>query len=99
MARKSKNQDENMTQNTMVENTAVETAPVTQKIIVAKKIKNGRWYVYFLGVKPEENVGCGCKTARSAIRYMYLLKNTHGAKISENIYERLKMEMAQEKEA
>ena len=67
----------------------------SQKLIVAQR-KFDRWYVYFKGVKPAENVGCGCKTAKSAIRYMHLLKNRYGATISQNIYERLQFEAAKE---
>ncbi len=69
--------------------------PPTTKLIVAQQ-KFNRWYVYFQGVKPSENVGCGCKTAKSAIRYMHLLKARYGAVISQNIYERLQFEAAKE---
>lgn len=64
---------------------------VTPHIIVAQQ-KFGRWYVYFQGVRPEENVGCGCKTAKSAIRYMHLLKHRYGAIISQSIYDRIKFD-------
>ena len=75
---------------------AVETTPaITPKLIVAQR-KFNRWYVYFKGVAPKENVGCGCKTAKSAIRYMHLLKARYGATISQNIYERLQFEAARE---
>ena len=51
----------------------VDTKPtLTPKLIVAQR-KFNRWYV-FKGVAPKDNVGCGCKTAQSAIRYMHLLK-------------------------
>ena len=63
-----------------------------QKLIVAKKISNGRWYVYFKGVRPEDNVGCGCKTAKSAIRYMLMIKRKFSAKIDEAIYAMLNAE-------
>ena len=44
---------------------AVETVPaITPKLIVAQR-KFNRWYVYFKGVAPKDNVGCGCKTAKS----------------------------------
>lgn len=73
------------------------TAPETtqtpaNKLIVAKQTTNGRWYVYFQGIPPKDNVGCSCKTAQSAIRYMYLLKKRHGAVISQKCYERLQAE-------
>ncbi len=74
----------------------VNTAPtVTPKLIVAQR-KFDRWYVYFKGVAPKDNVGCGCKTAKSAMRYMHLLKARYGATISQNIYERLQFEAARE---
>ncbi len=76
---------------------AVETAPAptTPKLIVAQR-KFDRWYVYFKGVAPKDNVGCGCKTAKSAMRYMHLLKARYGATISQNIYERLQFEAQRE---
>ena len=75
---------------------AVETTPaITPKLIVAQR-KFNRWYVYFKGVAPKDNVGCGCKTAKSAMRYMHLLKARYGAVISQNIYDRLAFEAARE---
>lgn len=71
------------------------TPTVTPKLIVAQR-KFNRWYVYFKGVAPEDNVGCGCKTAKSAMRYMHLLKTRYGATISQNIYERLQFEAQKE---
>lgn len=68
---------------------------VTPKLIVAQR-KFNRWYVYFQGVPPKDNVGCGCKTAKSAIRYMHLLKSRYGATISQNVYDRLQFEAARE---
>ncbi len=74
----------------------VDTTPtVTPKLIVAAR-KFNRWFVYFKGVPPKDNVGCGCKTAKSAIRYMYLLKARYGAVISTNVYDRLSFEAARE---
>ena len=70
-------------------------ATVTPHLIVAQR-KFNRWYVYFQGVRPEENVGCGCKTAQSAMRYMHLLRSRYGAIISQNIYERLQFEALRE---
>ena len=70
-------------------------ATVTPRLIVAQR-KFNRWYVYFQGVRPEENVGCGCKTAQSAMRYMHLLRSRYGAIISQNIYERLQFEALRE---
>ena len=94
MARKAKKQSENIAAPTAAP--IVDTTPtVTPKLIVAQRSFN-RWYVYFKGVQPSENVGCGCKTAKSAIRYMHLLKSRYGATISQNIYERLQFEAAKE---
>ena len=95
MAKKTKKSAENITAQTAAP--AVETTPATSapKLIVAAR-KFNRWYVYFKGVAPKDNVGCGCKTAKSAMRYMHLLKARYGATISQNIYERLQFEAARE---
>ena len=94
MAKKAKKSAENIAVQTAA--TAVETTPaIAPKLIVAQH-KFGRWYVYFKGVAPKDNVGCGCKTAKSAIRYMHLLKARYGATISQNIYERPQFEAARE---
>lgn len=93
MARKAKKSAENIA--TAVAPAVETTAPVTPKLIVAQR-KFNRWYVYFKGVAPKDNVGCGCKTAKSAMRYMHLLKARYGAVISQNIYERLQFEAARE---
>ena len=79
----------------VAEATQEKTQAVAPKLIVAQH-KFGRWYVYFKGVAPKDNVGCGCKTAKSAMRYMHLLKARHGAVISQNVYERLQFEAAKE---
>ena len=78
-----------------VENVVIPQPTVTPHLIVAQR-KFDRWYVYFQGVAPKDNVGCGCKTAKSALRYMHLLKARYGAVISQNIYERLQFEAARE---
>ena len=75
--------------------TAQQTRPKRANLIVAQR-KFNRWYVYFKGVAPKDNVGCGCKTAKSAMRYMHLLKARYGATISQNIYERLQFEAQRE---
>ena len=94
MAKKTKKSAEKKVAQTIVP--AVETAPATTpKLIVAQR-KFNRWYVYFKGVAPKDNVGCGCKTAKSAMRYMHLLKARYGATISQTIYERLQFEAARE---
>lgn len=78
-----------------VEN-VVSTQPTVTPLIIVAQRKFERWYVYFQGVAPKDNVGCGCKTAKSAIRYMHLLKHRYGAVISQNIYDRLKAEASKE---
>lgn len=75
-----------------VQDIEIPKATITPLLIVAQR-KYDRWYVYFQGVRPENNVGCGCKTAQSAIRYMHLLKHRYGAVISQNIYDRIKAEI------
>lgn len=75
-----------------VENVVIPQPTATPHLIVAQR-KFDRWYVYFHGVAPKDNVGCGCKTA---IRYMHLLKHRYGAVISQNIYDRLKAEAGKE---
>ncbi len=75
-----------------VQEIVIPKATVTPLLIVAQR-KYDRWYVYFQGVRPKDNVGCGCKTAQSAIRYMHLLKHRYGAVISQNIYDRIKAEI------
>ena len=94
MAKRTKKSAENKVAKTAAP--AVEITPATTpKLIVAQR-KFDRWYVYFKGVAPKENVGCGCKTAKSAMRYMHLLKARYGATISQNIYERLQFEAQRE---
>lgn len=93
MACKAKKSTENIA--TAVAPTVETTASTTPHLIVAQR-KFNRWYVYFKGVAPKDNVGCGCKTAKSAMRYMHLLKARYGATISQNIYERLQFEAARE---
>ena len=94
MAKKAKKSAENTT--AQVANPVAEQTPaVTPKLIVAAR-KFDRWYVYFKGVAPKDNVGCGCKTAKNAMRYMHLLKARYGATISQNIYERLQFEAQRE---
>lgn len=105
MAKKTKKSAENIAAQTAapaVETTPATTAPTAQQprpkganLIVAQR-KFNRWYVYFKGVAPKDNVGCGCKTAKSAMRYMHLLKARYGAVISRNIYERLQFEAQRE---
>lgn len=96
MARKAKKSTENIEAQVAQPIAAVESTPaLTPKLIVAQR-KFDRWYVYFKGVAPKDNVGVGCKTAKSAMRYMHLLKSRYGAVISQNIYERLQFEAQRE---
>ena len=95
MAKRTKKSEENKVAKTAAPAVETTPAPITPKLIVAQR-KFDRWYVYFKGVAPKDNVGCGCKTAKSAIRYMHLLKARYGANISQNIYDRLQFEAARE---
>lgn len=94
MAKKTKKSAEKTVAQTTA--AAVETTPATTPRLIVAQRKFNRWYVYFKGVAPKDNVGCGCKTAKSAMRYMHLLKARYGATISQNIYERLQFEAARE---
>lgn len=51
--------------------------------------KFGRFYVYFKHIKPEENVGCGCKTAQKALNYCRLLKARHNAYLPQEVFNML----------
>ena len=97
MAKKTKKSAEKIAAQTAAP--AVETTPATTPKLIVAIQKFGRWYVYFKGVAPKDNVGCGCKTAKSAMRYMHLLKARYGATISQNVYERLQFEAAKEGES
>lgn len=94
MAKKTKKSAEKQVAQTAA--SAVETVPATTPRLIVAQRKFNRWYVYFKGVAPKDNVGCGCKTAKSAMRYMHLLKARYGATISQNIYERLQFEAQRE---
>lgn len=96
MAKKTKKSAENIVAQPAP--AAVATPTTTPKLIVAQR-KFDRWYVYLKGVKPSENCGCGCKSAKSAIRYMHLVKARYGATISQNVYERLQFECQREQSA
>ena len=78
------------------EEVAVPEENTERKPLIVMKPSYGRFYVYFKGVRPELNVGCGCKTAKSAIRYMLFLKHKHDAVIFNKDYEILKAEAAKE---
>ena len=95
MSKKTKSQNAELTVAQTAAPVAEETKAASPKLIVAQR-KFDRWYVYFKGVAPKDNVGCGCKTAKSAMRYMHLLKARYGAVISQNVYERLQFEAAKE---
>ena len=93
MAKKTKPQAE-----PQVEQAAAVAATEPQqsvKLIVVKPTTTGRWYVYFKGIKPEDNVGCSCKTPQKALNYMHLLRRRHeGAALCPEAVETLKAEIA-----
>lgn len=95
MARKAKKNIEQPVATTAPAAVVASTPTKAQHLIVAKR-SFGRWYVYLQGVAPKDNPSCACKSAKSAIRYMYLLKNRTGAAISQNIYDRLAFEASRE---
>lgn len=64
-------------------------APKKKKLLIVYKQTSGRYYVYFKGVPPKDNVGCGCKTPESAVRYMHLLRKRHEAVIDEKCLKEL----------
>ena len=64
--------------------------------VIAVKQSFGRFYVYFKHVAPKDNVGCGCKTAQSAMRYCRLLKARHNAYLPDEVYQLLMAESAKE---
>lgn len=94
MARKAKKNIEQVQPTAVIAQPAV--APSKPQHLIVAKRSFGRWYVYLQGVAPKNNPSCACKTAKSAIRYMYLLKNRTGAAISQNVYDRLAFEAANE---
>ena len=66
------------------------TASKPNKLLVFKRSRNNGFYVYLLGVMPEENIGCNCRTAQSAMRFMLWKKRELGASISEQHFNELK---------
>ena len=73
-------------------------AAATEKnrLLVFKRSRNNGFYVYLLGVMPEENIGCNCRTAQSAMRFMLWKKRELGASISEQHFNELKQLAAAE---
>lgn len=79
---------------------AVEQAPAEveaaedkpAKKVITFKMSYDRYYVFFRGVAPAENIGCGCKTALSALRYAMMMKQKHDAIIDKKAYATLKAE-------
>ena len=57
MAKKTKKSAEKIEAQTAAP--AVETTPATTPKLIVAIQKFGRWYVYFKGVAPKDNVGCG----------------------------------------
>lgn len=72
------------------------TAPKPAKLLVFKRSRNNGFYVYLLGVMPDENIGCNCRTAQSAMRFMLWKKRELGASISEQHFNELKQLAAAE---
>ena len=66
------------------------TASKPSKHLVFKRSRNNGFYVYLLGVMPDENIGCNCRTAQSAMRFMLWKKRELGASISEQHFNELK---------
>lgn len=72
------------------------TASKPNKLLVFKRSRNNGFYVYLLGVMPDENIGCNCRTAQSAMRFMLWKKRELGASISEQHFNELKQLAAAE---
>lgn len=72
------------------------TASKPAKLLVFKRSRNNGFYVYLLGVMPDENIGCNCRTAQSAMRFMLWKKRELGASISEQHFNELKQLAAAE---
>ena len=72
------------------------TASKPSKHLVFKRSRNNGFYVYLLGVMPDENIGCNCRTAQSAMRFMLWKKRELGASISEQHSNELKQLAAAE---
>lgn len=72
------------------------TASKPAKLLVFKRSRNNSFYVYLLGVMPDENIGCNCRTAQSAMRFMLWKKRELGASISEQHFNELKQLAAAE---
>lgn len=60
------------------------------KLLVFKRSRNNGFYVYLLGVMPNDNIGCNCRTAKSAMRFMLWKKRELGASISQPHFAALK---------
>ena len=72
------------------------TASKPSKHLVFKRSRNNGFHVYLLGVMPDENIGCNCRTAQSAMRFMLWKKRELGASISEQHFNELKQLAAAE---
>jgi hypothetical protein len=62
------------------------------KLLVFKRSRNNGFYVYLLGVMPDDN----CRTAKSAMRFMLWKKRELGASISQSHFAALKQLAAAE---
>lgn len=72
------------------------TVSKPNKLLVFKRSRNNGFYVYLLGVMPDENIGCNCRSAQSAMRFMLWKKRELGASISEQHFNELKQLAAAE---
>ena len=75
---------------------AAEATAQKSKLLVFKRSRNNGFYVYLLGVMPDENIGCNCRTPQSAMRFMLWKKRELGASISEQHFNELKQLAAAE---
>lgn len=75
---------------------AAAPANPSSKLLVFKRSRNDGFYVYLLGVMPDDNIGCNCRTAKSAMRFMLWKKRELGASISQPHFAALKQIAAAE---
>lgn len=81
---------------TEAQTTAAPAPAERTKVLVFKRSRNNGFYVYLLGVMPDQNIGCNCRTAKSAMRFMLWKKRELGASISESHFSELKQLAAAE---
>lgn len=88
--------EERREQPTTEQTAEVQPTAQSSKLLVFKRSKNDRFYVYLLGVQPEDNIGCNCKSAKSAMRFMLWKKRELGAAISQKHFNELRRLAASE---